>query len=45
MAYNRLLDYIDDRQERFIMDKEKSPIRIKPDEKERQFLDALRLII
>jgi hypothetical protein len=27
------------------MNNDKSPIRIKPDEKEREFLDALRLIV
>ena len=35
MAYNKLLEFIDNRVERFMMDKERSPTRIKPDEKER----------
>lgn len=45
LAYNKLLDYINNRVEKPIMDKEKAVIRQMPSEVERQFLDALRIII
>lgn len=44
-AYNNLLTYLDERQERSLVDKEKIPVRLRPEEKERQFLDALKIII
>ena len=40
-----MLDYLGNRMDKFMINKEKAPIKIKPDEKERQFLDAFKLII
>jgi len=45
LAYNNMLDYLGNRMDKFMINKEKAPIKIKPDEKERQFLDAFKLII
>eukprot|EP00347_Sterkiella_histriomuscorum_P006247 403353499 len=45
LAYNHILDYLNERFEKFLIDKERIPLRVKPDEKERQFLDAFRIII
>ncbi|CDW73084.1 UNKNOWN [Stylonychia lemnae] len=45
MAYNSMLEYLGNRVDRFMMSKDKTPIKVKPDEKERQFLDAFKLIV
>lgn len=44
-AYNKMLDYLDSRTGRIMIDADMSPSKQKPNEKEKQFLDAFRVII